>query len=108
MSDGLVLPPAQTPVHQGLELETVMAAAKASLFEVFAIAVGQHLTDQPTARIDVEAHWRLGMLDVLRPGFDDDRRDQIDIAAYRAKPRRCVIDCDARARARRSRIASTS
>ena len=62
-----------------------MAAAKASLFEVFAIAIGQNLTDQSAVGINVETDRRLGMIDVLRPAFDDMRRDPIDKAAQLAR-----------------------
>ena len=54
--------------------EAVAAAAQARLLEVFAKAIGENLTDQPPARKNVEADRRFGMVNALRPAFDDMRR----------------------------------
>ncbi len=63
------------------EHEGVPTAADAGAFEIAAIAIGQNLTDQSAADINVETDRRFGMIDVLRPAFDDVRRDPVDKAA---------------------------
>ena len=64
--------------------KTVMTGAHNGAFEVRAITIGQNLADHPTTA-NVETDRRLGMVDVLRPAFDDMRRDPIDKAAQLAR-----------------------
>ena len=63
------------------ELKAVMTAADAGLLEILAITIGQYLTNQSVAGKDVQTNRRLRMIDVLRPAFNDMRRDPIDKAA---------------------------
>ena len=51
------------------------------MLQVFAIVVGKNLPNEPVAGKDVQAHRRFGMVGVLRPAFDDLRRNPIDKAA---------------------------
>ncbi len=65
------------------EPKSVAAAAKTGLLKVLAIAIGENLADQSAAGVNVETDRRFGMFRVLRPTFDDMRRDPIDRAAQR-------------------------
>ena len=66
------------------------AGADAGMLQVFAIKVGENLPNEPIADKDVQAHRRFGVIRVLRPAFDDLRRDPIDEAAQGAGSRRLI------------------
>ena len=78
------------------------------LLEVLAVAVGQNLSDQSAAGINVETDRRFGMIDVLRPAGDAGRADAIDIAAQRTDAAVSLQRCSPARSAMRRRTASTS
>jgi len=70
------------------EREGVATAADAGMFEVVAIVVGEHLSEQPAIGKDVETDRRFGMIRILRPAGHASRVDDIDRAAELAEARR--------------------
>ena len=61
-----------------------MTSTYARALEILAIAISQNLTDQFIAIVDVKADGHFGMIDVLRPAFDQVWRGPIHMATQRA------------------------